>query len=1168
MMSRTWLGSRSRHAAAVGLVGALGAATQAQVVPAGGDARFDEGFNLSPSAHYVFSPLLPADGERPFDPRGGGDGTDGCVPGSPITGASGTSPATTVGATNTAADSAGACGASAINADVWFTYTAVGCGVVTFSFCPAQGGASANDTVLEAYSDCQSTGGFRIICNDDFCGLQSSIDVPVASGATYKIRVSGFSTAIVSGTLGWTTVAAPTPGGNDACASGTAITGNGVVFTGNAGATNTPADSLGACGADATNVDRWFTYTAPATGSAVFKFCAVGGCAPYDTVLSAYAACGAAAPIACNDDTCGLQSQITVAVTAATTYKIRVSGFATDTGTGVLMWSSPSGVPPNNDCAAATAIDGSGSIGFTTVGATNDGTASCGLSANTPDVWFQYVSGVTGSVVFDTCTGTTYDTVLSAHTACGGVEIGCNDDGPCGASGLQSRLTVGVTAHRPILIRVSGFNGQTGAGTLTYTIQNCVWDCPSGSIPENEDCGGNNNGGCNPPGPPPIYQNLTCNSNVCASTWADANMRDTDWYSFSTTAAATTVTLRVTTNSVPLVMFLLNNSCPPTLIGSAAVPAICGSVATITSSVGPGTYVAFVAPGTLGGGIFNGFPCPPFSCPPNPSNCYLLCVDFGHPCPGGVVITDFAPNEAGFGDLVMIHGTGFGNNPDDLCVTAMLPTGMLVPFTEVLQVTDDQIVARMGPVPPDAGPALIKVMTGIGHRGPFTPAFRDIIVEDPQATWALAGDGTAPAMAAEPIFLIPTPDTPMMQNIYSTIVNGQFCMFIDRAWPVNKCLEINGRLHGRTQCGTFGTNDIHSKVRFRWGGTAQQCANRICDVIRCVLVQQGGLPAGSVNCTVTQVGPNVWKITVGIAGRCITGGTLHAKISMPGMGTLTPPGLPVTAFGNALIDAAPIGLLISNIGSSGQDGVSIDLGRTNTRGLLVAFDPMDFDVPDRMLNLDAWGFWNGQDCHHLGHGGLWGRPNSCENVSADFSDIGSPTVRVDVFNGTQMVGSVLLPNGMLGVVQGMPGQRVPLVDHCGKLPPFPPPNPPCFIINYAGPFIYTPLNGQPMPPGNSLRLLAANPAAPIDLIGLLDVGASNPDAAPSFTMHMLGAEFLGQPPCPCDFNHDGSLNSQDFFDFLNCFFTPGCTAADFNNSGAVNSQDFFDFLNCFFAGCP
>ncbi len=60
---------------------------------------------------------------------------------------------------------------------------------------------------------------------------------------------------------------------------------------------------------------------------------------------------------------------------------------------------------------------------------------------------------------------------------------------------------------------------------------------------------------------------------------------------------------------------------------------------------------------------------------------------------------------------------------------------------------------------------------------------------------------------------------------------------------------------------------------------------------------------------------------------------------------------------------------------------------------------------------------------------------------------------------------------------------------------------------------------------------------------------------------------LSRRQCPADFNGDGVVDSQDFYDFLNEFFAYR-SRADFNNDGVVNSQDFFDFLTAFFAGCP
>jgi uncharacterized membrane protein len=63
-----------------------------------------------------------------------------------------------------------------------------------------------------------------------------------------------------------------------------------------------------------------------------------------------------------------------------------------------------------------------------------------------------------------------------------------------------------------------------------------------------------------------------------------------------------------------------------------------------------------------------------------------------------------------------------------------------------------------------------------------------------------------------------------------------------------------------------------------------------------------------------------------------------------------------------------------------------------------------------------------------------------------------------------------------------------------------------------------------------------------------------------------GFRLVPASACAADFNLDGRVNSQDFFDFL-VEFLGGGDQGDFNADTLLDSQDFFDFLSVFFAGC-
>jgi hypothetical protein len=133
------------------------------------------------------------------------------------------------------------------------------------------------------------------------------------------------------------------------------------------------------------------------------------------------------------------------------------------------------GAAGSDACAAAPAICPGTTYFGSTVGMTNDGSASCGSSSTSPDVWFKYTPAASGSAHLETC-DSGYDTVLSVHTGCPGTsgnQVGCNDDtgwfGDCGLLPTnQSSLTVSVTGGATYYVRVSGASGATGEYALNF----------------------------------------------------------------------------------------------------------------------------------------------------------------------------------------------------------------------------------------------------------------------------------------------------------------------------------------------------------------------------------------------------------------------------------------------------------------------------------------------------------------------------------------------------------------------------------------------------------------------------------------------------------------------------------------------------------------------------
>ena len=267
--------------------------------------------------------------------------------------------------------------------------------------------------------------------------------------------------------------------------------------------------------------------------------------------------------------------------------------------------------------------------------------------------YFRFVAPETVDYRVSTCNQAAWDTRLAVLTSCDpSSAVACNDDGAgCGA--FTSILTFSATAGAEYIIAIGGYNAaNVGAGTVIIEVpvacgdpnagDCCVanggsacndeaccnavcaadsfccdteWDqlcadaaaflcgaCGAGScnldvgeVAEVEACGEDTNGGCNGGGAAEI---ASVGDTITGTFWADANVRDTDWYVLSLTEA-TEVTVTIKAN-MPCFTAFVDLACGG-ILGTASTGNCGGST---TFCFPPGDYYVVALPS-----VFAGFPC-------------------------------------------------------------------------------------------------------------------------------------------------------------------------------------------------------------------------------------------------------------------------------------------------------------------------------------------------------------------------------------------------------------------------------------------------------------------------------------------------------------------------------------------------------------------------------
>ncbi len=341
---------------------------------------------------------------------------------------------------------------------VWYVYEGDN-SLVTVSTCGPNTDFDTRVGVFAGSCDALSCVTANDNSNIDGClysGRASEVRFPAFAGTTYYIYVTGGFNA--QGTFDLTVDCSLI---NDEC-DGAFPIGCGESVSGST--TGGSPDAVPFCGTTLTTAEGvWYTLVGTGLDITV-SLCG----SSYDTKLGIFSgSCGALSCVGGNDDSCGLQSEVTFTSADGADYYILVTGFGSADGDFDLSVTCE--VPPTDNTCGYPVVACDDTVNGSTVGAgTANAPAFCGTSLNTSGgVWYAFEG--TGDLVTASLCGSGFDTKIGVFTGtcddrtC----VGGNDD----SCGLQSEVDFTSIEGQWYYIYVTGFSANEGSYTLSITCQ-------------------------------------------------------------------------------------------------------------------------------------------------------------------------------------------------------------------------------------------------------------------------------------------------------------------------------------------------------------------------------------------------------------------------------------------------------------------------------------------------------------------------------------------------------------------------------------------------------------------------------------------------------------------------------------------------------------------------